>query len=157
MAKKVVFLVFLLPVIFSLIFGSAVLGEVLTKPDRELNMWNFSFSDSKVIKHNNIEILGLQNQYTPIIPVEIMVKINTPTFDCGDFYITIYDLNSVPKQVLTQAGFFDQCYEANSNLLPIDDEFSVFVDKPGSYEIVVEINDKQQKIKDSISTKFTVK
>ena len=44
MATKRIFVVFVLPVIFSIIFGSAVMADILQKPDRELNMWPMSFT-----------------------------------------------------------------------------------------------------------------
>ena len=39
MPGKVVIAVFVIPVVFSFVFGSAVLADVLKEPDRELNMW----------------------------------------------------------------------------------------------------------------------
>ena len=45
MVTKKVLVVFVLPVIFSLIFGSAVMADILQKPDRELNMWPISSSE----------------------------------------------------------------------------------------------------------------
>ena len=45
MASKKIFVVFVLPVIFSLAFGSAVMADILQKPDRELNMWPMSSSE----------------------------------------------------------------------------------------------------------------
>ena len=41
MATGVTYLVFLLPIVFSFVFGGAVLGQVLQEPDRELNMMQF--------------------------------------------------------------------------------------------------------------------
>ena len=42
-------------------------------------------------------------------------------------------------------------------MLPVDDEFSEVIDTPGSYEILVEINDKSQKDTISAKEKFSVK
>ena len=53
--------------------------------------------------------------------------------------ITIFDLNSSPKQSLTQSGFFEQCFGKNNLLLPINDEFSETIDIPGQYEIQIEL------------------
>ena len=39
MVSKKILVVFVIPVILSLIFGSAVLADVLQKPDRELNIY----------------------------------------------------------------------------------------------------------------------
>jgi len=40
MAKPaVIFFVFVLPILFSFIFGMIVLAGILSQPDRELNFW----------------------------------------------------------------------------------------------------------------------
>jgi len=146
--------VYVLPVIFSIIVGSAVLSDILQKPDRELNMWPMSNSIGEISHNVPIEIIGLSSQYTTTEPVEIQVKIDDSSFDCGDLYITIY--SSGKSSVITQGGFFEQCFESGSKILPVDEEFSKIVDAPGSYEIVTEMVSKQLK---NISTKgtFTVK
>lgn len=153
MVTKRVFIVFVLPVIFSIVFGSAVLSDILQKPDRELNMLPMSFSDGS--SHNtSIEIIGLSKQYSTSEPVEIQVKINDSSFSCGDLYITIY--SSGKSDVITQGGFFEQCFESGSKIIPVEDTFSEVIATPGSYDIVTEMVSKQLK---NISTKgtFTVK
>jgi len=156
MASKRVFIVFILPVILSIIIGSAVLFDVLQKPDRELNMWPMSNSEGVVTSHSSspIEIIGLSKQYSTTEPVEIQVKVGDSSFSCGDLYITIY--SSGKSDVITQGGFFEQCFESGNNIIPVGDEFSKVVDTPGSYDIVTEMVSKQLK---NISTKgtFTVK
>ncbi len=155
MASKRVFIVFVLPVILSIIIGSAVLSDVLQKPGRELNMWPMSNSEGVVISHiSPIEIIGLSKQYTTTEPVEIQVKVGDSSFSCGDLYITIY--SSGKNDVITQGGFFEQCFESGSSIIPVGDKFSKIVDTPGSYDIVAEMVSKQLK---NISTKgtFTVK
>ena len=56
-------IVFVLPVIFSIVFGSAVMADTLQKPDRELNMWPMTFSGEsshgKSSHGSGIEIIGL--------------------------------------------------------------------------------------------------
>ena len=157
MASKKIFLVFVLPVIFSVLFSAAVMADILDKPDRELNMWQISYSEdssSHSYSHSDpIEIIGLSNQYSTSSPVEIQVKISDSSFDCGDLYVTIY---SSGDEVVTQGGFFEQCFEPGNKLLPIDDEFSKVVDSSGSYEITAQMVSKDLK---NISTteKFTVK
>ena len=60
MASSKVIIVFVLPIIFSIIFGSAVMADTLQKPDRELNMWPMTFSGSS--SHDlDIKIIGLEN------------------------------------------------------------------------------------------------
>ena len=157
MASKRVFVVFVLPVIFSIIFGSAVLTDILQKPDRELNMWPMSFSEGSsegFSSHTPIEIIGLSKQYSTVEPVEIQVKIDDLSFNCGDLYVTIY--SSGKSDVITQGGFFEQCFEKGIKILPIGDEFSKIIDTPGSYEIVAEMVSKELK---NISTRgtFTIK
>jgi len=155
MASKRVFIVFILPVILSIIIGSAVLSDVLQKPGRELNMWPMSNSEGVGTSHSSpIEIIGLSKQYSTTEPVEIQVKLGDSSFSCGDLYITIY--SSGKSDVITQGGFFEQCFESGNNIIPVGDEFSKVVDTPGSYDIVTEMVSKQLK---NISTKgtFTVK
>ena len=155
MASKRVFIVFILPVILSVIIGSAVLFDVLQKPDRELNMWPMSNSEGTGTSHSSpMEIIGLSKQYSITEPIEIQVKVGDSSFSCGDLYITIY--SSGKNDVITQGGFFEQCFESGNNIIPVGDEFSKVVDTPGSYDIVTEMVSKQLK---NISTKgtFTVK
>ena len=135
MASSKVIIVFVLPVIYSIIFGSAVMADTLQKPDRELNMWPMTFSGNS--SHDlDIKIIGLENQYSVSEPVQIQVKINDSSFSCGDLYITIYTSGS--SDVVTQGGFFNQCVK-NGNLLPNNDTFSKIIDSPGSYKIVADI------------------
>jgi len=154
-ARGIVFAVFLLPIISSINFCAFVLnGILIEKPERELNMWQF---DSDFVLTHDIEILGLEKQYSTSDPVEILVSIDDSLFDCGDLYITIYDVSSFSKQVVTQSGFFDQCFAKNNSVLPIGDEFSETVDKSGNYEIIIQMVDEGGKNSVSKSAKFSVK
>ena len=155
--QKVVYAVFLIPAVISIFFGGFVLGEVLKMPERELDMMPFDLSGKFVISSGAMKIIGLQEEYSNSTPIEISISVTDPIFDCGDLYITIYDLSKVPKEVVTQSGFFDQCYEKNNVVMPIDDKFSELVDSPGQYEIVSEINDKEYKNSLTASEKFIVK
>ena len=154
MASGVTYLVFVLPIVFSFVFGGAVLAQVLQEPDRELNMMQFgkivSGSSSK-----SISILGLNSHYTTSEPVSIQISVTDDNFDCGDLYITIY--HSTTKEVVTQSGFFEQCFAKSNSVLPMGDTFSEIVDEPGTYEIKVDISDKSQKESLSVKGKFTVK
>ena len=153
MVTKRVFVVFVLPVIFSIVFGSVVLSDILQKPDRELNMWPMAYSGGST--HSApIEMIGLSKQYSTSEPVEIQVKVDDSSFSCGDLYITIY--SSGKNDVITQGGFFEQCFESGSRIVPVGDTFSEVIATPGSYEIVAEMVSKQLK---NVSTKgtFTVK
>ena len=150
--RGVVYAVFLLPVIFSIVFGTAVMADILQKPGRELNMWNFgSGADSHGSKP--IKIIGMEKQYSVSEPVSLEVRITDPGFSCGDLYITIYTSD---EEAVTQSGFFDQCYEPDGPALPIDSEFSRLIDTPGRYTVVVEMTDQDQR--NVITSKeFTVK
>ena len=154
MASKRIFVVFVLPVIFSIVFGSVVLTDVLQKPDRELNMWPMSSSEGFSSHTSPIEIIGLSKQYSTLQPVVIQVKIDDLSFNCGDLYVTIY--SSGTSDVVVQDGFLEQCFEKGTQIIPIGDEFSEIIDNPGSYEIVAEMVSKELK---NISTRgtFTIK
>ena len=154
MATKKILVVFVLPAIISVIFGSAVMAEILQKPDRELNMWSASSSEGFSNNYNPIEIVGLSKQYPTSEPIEIQVKINDSSFDCGDLYVTIY--SSGKNNVITQSGFLEQCFEHGSTVLPVGDKFSIVIDTTGSYEIVAEMVSKKL-MNISTSEVFTVK
>lgn len=151
MASKITFIVFVLPVILSIAFGSVVMGDVLQEPDRELNMMP-SMSYSGDSHDSDIKIIGLSKSYSSSEPVEVSIEVKDSSFDCGDLYITIYS----GKDVITQGGFFEQCFDERNELIPVGDEFSKIIDTPGSYQIVAEMISKDLK-NISISEEFTVK
>ena len=148
------FIVFILPIIFSILVGSVVMVDTLQKPDRELNMWPMSNSESSASHGLSIQIIGLSSQYSVSEPVEIEVKISDFSFNCGNLYITIY--TSGKSDVVTQSGFFEQCFENGSNILPVNDKFSKVISIPGSYQLVADMVSKDLS---NISTSgiFTVK
>ena len=154
--RNVAFFAFILPIVISLFFGSFVMAEVLKEPDRSLNMWQFNFSEPGLVQSGGIKLTGLLTKYSVSQAIEIQVSINDSKFDCGDLYITIYDLNTKPKQVVTQSGYFDQCFSKNNSLLPLDDKFSETIDDVGQYEIVIEMNDQAYKNSVTASKMFTV-
>ena len=154
--RGIAVLVFVLPVILSVVFGSFVMAEVLKEPDRELNMWRINISGESIISGEKINISLLKNQYSTTTPVEVEISLATAAFECGDIYITIYDLSIQPKQVVTQSGYFEQCYEKENSSLPVNDKFSEVIDKAGNYELVIEINDKNYEKTITKTEKFTV-
>ena len=135
MVSSRLIVVFVLPVIFSIVFGTAVMADIVQKPDRELNMWPISNSEGSS-SHGSDLIIGLANQYSVDEPVTIQVKINDSSFTCGDLYITIYASES--SDVVTQGGFFNQCVK-DGNFFPINDTFSKVITVSGSYKIVADI------------------
>ena len=150
-------LVFLFPVVMGMAFGAFVLSGVLTQPGRELNMWPFEsiFTPTQPVIED-LKIEGLLGQYSVSAPIEIKVIVSNSDFDCGDLYITIYDTNTSPKQVVAQTGFFSQCFSTNKLALPIDHTFSDKIDKAGEYEMVVEMNDIDYKKTITTTAKFRV-
>ncbi|MBS3926863.1 MAG: hypothetical protein KGZ34_09275 [Nitrosarchaeum sp.] len=153
MATSLVYVVFVLPIVLSIAFGTVVLADVLQSPDRELNMW--PVSNSETMKNDEeISIIGLENQYSISSPIQIQVKVDDSQFDCGDLYVTVY---SGKHTVVTQSGFLKQCFDENNSLLPIDDDFSEIIDKPGQYDLVVKMTDQNQKSSITTSGKFTIK
>ena len=154
--RGVAFLVFLFPLVISIALGSYVMAEVLNEQGRELHMLPVMFGGKIVITSSEgINIVSLQNEYPSGTPILIKVSIADPGFDCGDLYITLYDLSIRPKHVISQNAFFAQCFDYVA-LLPIDDEFSETISEPGNYELVVEMNDEQYTKAISTSAKFTV-
>ena len=153
MATSFAYVVFVLPIVLSIAFGTVVLIDILQSHDRELNMWPMGHSE--IMKNDvDISIIGLENQYSISSPIQIQVKIDDSKFDCGDLYVTVY---SEKHTVVTQSGFLQQCFDDNDSLLPIDDDFSEILDKPGQYEIVVKMTDQNQKSSITTSGKFTIK
>ena len=157
MTAAVVYVVFVLPIIASIIFGSIVMLEVLKEPERELNLLQFKSSDTRVVSSKAFKILGLEREYSTNSEIKIEVIIDDRVFDCGDLYITLYDLNLPSKKVVTQSGFFSQCFDRNNSILPVDDEFSEVIASPGKYEIVIEMIDKPNKKTIFSSAEFSVK
>jgi len=151
------FVVFLLPVILSLLFGTLVMAEVLKDPERELNMMQFDFSGVSEVSSDSLAIIGLEKEYSTSEPIKIQVSVTDSDFDCGDLYITIYDASLSSKPSVTQSGFFGQCFERNNSLLPVDDEFSEVIDVQGKYEIQIELIDKHGQKNISIKEIFVVK
>mgnify|MGYP000344226781 CR=1 FL=1 len=136
MVSSRLIVVFVLPVIFSIVFGTAVMADIVQKPDRELNMWPISNSEGSSSHGSDLKIIGLSSQYLVSEPIEVQVKVNDSSFNCGDLYVTIY--TSVNKDVVTQGGFFNQCIE-NGTLFPINDKFSKVITIPGSYQMVADL------------------
>jgi hypothetical protein len=154
MARGGTYVVYVLPVVFSVIFGSVVMVDILQDPGRELNLLQVGSIEERL--HNeSLEIIGLKKQYSISEPVQIQVIVDDLTFSCGDLYITIY--TSEKENTVTQSGYFIQCFDDNNPFLPIKDRFSEVVDIPGQYELVVDLLDKSQKNSITTSEKFTVK
>ena len=153
MVRGVTFVVYVLPVVFSVIFGSVVMMDILQEPGRELNLMQVG-SIGEISHTEPLEIIGLEEQYTVSEPVQIQVIIDDLSFSCGDLYITIY---TIDENAITQSGYFQQCFDEGKFFLPIDETFSEVVDIPGEYKLVVDFLDQNQKNSITTSEKFTVK
>ncbi len=154
MARGVTYVVYVLPVVFSVIFGSIVMVDILQDPGRELNLLQVGLNEQRS-DNEPLEIIGLKKQYSISEPIQIQVIVDDLSFSCGDLYITIY--TSGIENAVTQSGYFLQCIDGNNPFLPIKDSYSEVIDIPGQYELVVDMLDKNQKNSITTSEKFTVK
>ena len=156
MASKTPFVVYVLPIILSVGLGAVVMAEVLNNSDRTLNMWQFNQSGISEVSTETIQVIGLQTQYTTSESVDLQIKLNDDTFDCGDLYITIYKISNTSKEVITQSGFLNQCYDKDGSYLPINEKYSEVLSEQGKYEIFIEIYNKTYKQTDSLVANITV-
>ena len=154
MVKGVTYVVYVLPVVFSIIFGSIVMADILQEPGRELDLLRFdSIGDNS---HDEpLKIIGLKNQYSVSEQIQIQVIVDDQSFSCGDLYLTIY--TSGKENAVTQSGYFEQCFDNENPFLPLRERFSEIIDTPGRYEIVVDMLDKNQKNSITTSEEFIVK
>ena len=154
MARGVTYVVYVLPVVFSVIFGSIVMVDILQDSGRELNLLQFG-SIGESSPNESLRIIGLEQQYSISEPVQIQVIVDDLSFSCGDLYVTIY--TSGKENAVTQRGYFEQCFDNNNQFLPNKERFSEIVATPGQYELVVDMLSKNQKNSITTSEKFTVK
>ncbi len=154
MARGVTYVVYVLPIVFSVIFGSIVMVDILQDSGRELNLLQIG-SIGESSPNESIKIIGLEQQYSISEPVQIQVIVDDLSFSCGDLYVTIY--TSGKENSVTQSGYFEQCFDDKNPFLPNKERFSEIIDTPGQYELVVDMLDKNQKNSITTSEKFTVK
>jgi hypothetical protein len=155
--RKIAYVVFVAPVVISIIFGGYVLSDVLGQSDRQLNMWQFKFMIQPAQEGDkDIRIANLLNSYSASAPLNFTVRVNNTAFDCGDLYVTVYNLDTSPKQVVAQNAYFSQCFAQSNSTLPINDIFSPAIGKPGTYQIVAEMKDKSYQNTINVSATFKV-
>ena len=154
MVRQVTFVVYVIPVVLSLFFASLVMLDILQEPGRELNLLQFD-SGEKISHDESLEIIGLKKQYSISESIQIQVIIDDLSFACGDLYVTIFTPDK--ENVITQSGYFEQCFDTNNSFLPANEEFSETIDTPGKYELEVKIFDKAQKNSITTSEEFTVR
>ncbi len=155
--RKIAWVVFVAPVIISVIFGGFVLSNVLGQPDRQLNMWQFKFvPPSNQVGDKDIRIVHLLDSYPISKPLSFKVWVNDTSFDCGDLYMTIYNANTSPEQVVAQNAYFSQCFAQTNATMPINDVFSPTIGASGTYHIVAEMKDKSYQNSINITGTFKV-
>jgi hypothetical protein len=141
-------LVFVIPIAFSFIYGGAVLALSLQNPDR-------SYVAVSPDASGPMQITDLQAQYFTSDQISASVSVGDPKFDCGDLYMTIYDVSTGQRKAVKQGAFFDQCY-GSSGVLPTRDGFSERIDVPGKYLLEAQLFDKNGDEFLTTSQQFTV-
>ena len=142
MVKASALVIYILPIVLSVSLGTAVMAETLSNSDRELNFLQFRGDGSSSISKSEINLVGLDNEINQNSNLEFSINFSNSDFNCGDLYITIYDITT-EKQVLTQSGYLKQCFIENNDILPVDDIYSELISKSGTYEIHIEIFDQK--------------
>jgi len=155
LVKASAFVIYILPIVLSISLGTAVMAETLGNSDRELNFLQFGGEGYSTSAKNEISLIGYTTEITQNSNLEFSINFSNSDFNCGDLYITIYDASTSEKQVLTQSGYLKQCFIQNNNILPVGENYSELISKPGTYEIYVEIYD--QKYSKSISMTETLR
>lgn len=136
--------ILVIPIILSFVYGGAVLGSALSGHRGEVN----------ATSQGSIEILNLEAQYTISDNVSAQISVTDPGFDCGDLYLTVYDITGGQKKAAKQGAFFDQCY-GQSGTLPLEEKFSEKF-AAGQYLLEAQLFDKNGDKFLSASQKFSV-
>ncbi len=122
---------FVIPIVFSFVFGGSVLSMALgNAPGNAVPQSTGSMS-----------ITGLGDDYPAPADVVAQISVSDPTYDCGDLYLTVFDVSVSPKKSVGQHAFFDQCY-GTGGTIPLDEEFAQKIEKPGQYSLVAQLFDK---------------
>jgi hypothetical protein len=157
-ARKIAYVVFILPVVISVILGGYVLSDVLAQPGRHLNFLQFNFtSTSTQVGSSDIRIANLNSSYPAGVPLNFIVRVNDTAFDCGDLYMTVYNTDASPKQTIAQNAYFSQCFASDNSTLPIHDMFSPVINSTGNYQLVAEMQDKSYKNSINVTAAFSVR
>lgn len=121
---------FVIPIVFSFIVGGSVLSLALSNTPGGV-----------VPQSSGISITGTGDDYTAPVNVIAQISVSDPAYDCGDLYITVFDVSVSPKKSVGQHAFFDQCY-GTGGTIPLDEEFAQKIEKPGQYSLVAQLFDK---------------
>ena len=155
MVKASALVIYILPIVLSVSLGTAVMAETLSSSDRELNFLQFGGEGYSSSSKNAISLVGFNNEILQNSNLEFSIKLSNSDFNCGDLYITIYDVSTSEKQVITQSGYLKQCFIQNNNILPVSENYSELISKSGTYEIFVEIFN--EKYSESITINKTLR
>jgi hypothetical protein len=155
LVKASAFVIYILPIVLSVSLGTAVMAETLGNSDRELNFLQFGGEGYSPSATSEISLIGYTTEIANNSNLEFGINFSNSDFNCGDLYITIYDISTSEKEVLTQSGYLKQCFIQNNNILPVGENYSELISKPGTYEIYVEIYD--QKYSKNISMTETLR
>ena len=150
MAKGSAYVVFVLPVIFTVVFSTAVLAGALDTMDRELNMWPGGGHVSSP-SGGEIVISGLHDEYGQSDTIEFQAIVAEHRYDCGTLFVRMY--NSV-GDLVEERIYESQCFVAESLPLPLEG-FSTTADAPGSYTVTVTMSAGEDRL--LASAVFTVK
>ncbi len=156
-ARKIAYVVFVLPVVISVILGGYVLSNVLAQPDRQLNFMQITFvTPPSQVGSPDIRILNLNNTYSLSSPISFTVRVNDTAFDCGDLYMTVYNLGTQPKQAVAQNAYFSQCFAQTNSTLPMHHAFLPLINSTGTYQIVADMKDKSYRNDINVTATFNV-
>ena len=155
LVKPSALVIYILPIVLSVSLGTAVMAETLSSSDRELNFLQFGGEGYVSSSKNEINLVGFNNEIPKNSNLEFSIKFSNLDFNCGDLYITIYDISTSEKQVLTQSGYLKQCFIQNNDILPVGENYSELISKPGTYEIYIEIFN--EKYSNNISMTETIR
>ena len=155
--KPSAFAIYVLPIVLSVSLGTAVMAETLSSPDRELNLLQFGGEGYSTTAKNGISLVGFNTELVQNSNLEFSINFSNSDFNCGDLYITIYDVSTSEKQVLTQSGYLKQCFIQNNDVLPVGENYSELISESGTYEIYIEIFNENYSKNISMTKTFRVK
>jgi hypothetical protein len=155
--KPSAFAIYVLPIVLSVSLGTAVMAETLSSPDRELNLLQFGGEGYSTTAKNGISLVGFNTELVQNSNLEFSINFSNSDFNCGDLYITIYDVSTSEKQVLTQSGYLKQCFIQNNDVLPVGENYSELISESGTYEIYIEIFNENYSKNISMTKTFSVK
>ena len=94
MAKSSIFLIYLLPIVLSVSLGTAVMAETLSDSERELNFLQFGGEGYISSSKTDIQLIGFSSEIIQNSNLEFSITFSNSDFNCGDLYITIYDVST---------------------------------------------------------------